>query len=157
MKRIFIIMILALFPTGMFAQSGMDDFFVLYSKSPGYQTIIYGKRMLDMMKEEASPDVRSLLDRIRTIRIVNCDSPSSPIIHEARKKVSLGRKKYEIISQINEKGGLSEFYISEDGGRSKDVSFVMIASSPKGTAVMEIIGDFDVKDISRLSVIGQKK
>ena len=111
MKRIFIIMILALIPAGLYAQSGLDDFFANYSKTQGYQTIIYGKRMLEMMKEDASPDVKSLLDRIKTIRI----------------------------------------------GRSKEVSFVMIASSSQGTAVMEIIGDFDVKDISRLSVIGQKR
>ncbi len=38
-----------------------------------------------------------------------------------------------------------------------DISFVMIVSGPKGSAVMEIVGEFDVKDISKLSVIGQKK
>ena len=33
----------------------------------------------------------------------------------------------------------------------------MIISSPQGSAVMEIVGEFDVRDISRLAVIGQKK
>ena len=58
---------------------------------------------------------------------------------------------------INENGNLSEFYISENIGRSKNVSFLMIVSGPQGSAVMEIIGNFDVKDISKLSVMGQKR
>ena len=78
-------------------------------------------------------------------------------MYQAKKKITNGKNKYETISQIHEKGSLSEFYISEETGRSKEVSFVMIASSSQGTAVTEIIGDFDVKDISRLSVIGQKR
>lgn len=157
MKRIFIIMILALIPAGLYAQSGLDDFFANYSKTQGYQTIIYGKRMLEMMKEDASPEVKSLLDRIKTIRIVSCEASAAQIMYQAKKKITNGKNKYETISQIHEKGSLSEFYISEETGRSKEVSFVMIASSSQGTAVMEIIGDFDVKDISRLSVIGQKR
>ena len=47
-------MILALIPAGLYAQSGLDDFFANYSKTQGYQTIIYGKRMLEMMKEVPS-------------------------------------------------------------------------------------------------------
>jgi hypothetical protein len=64
---------------------------------------------------------------------------------------------YETISQINENGNRSEFYISEEWVDNTGVSFVMIVSGPQGSAVMEIIGDFNVKDISKLSVIGQKR
>lgn len=156
MKRILIILALIISPLAMSAQNHMDGFFDSHSGKPGYQTIIYGKKMLEMMKDGASSDVKALLDRIRIIRIVNCSSADDNIISVARTDVrNSGR--YEIISQINENRRLSEFYISDEGGKSKDVSFVMIASSSQGSAVMEIIGKFDVKDISRLSVIGQKK
>lgn len=140
----------------MSAQNHMDGFFDSQSGKQGYQTIIYGKRMLDMMKSGTSSDVKSLLDRIRIIRIISCAKPDDQIVTFARKDVrNSGR--YEIISQINENGNLSEFYISDEGSKNDDISFVMIASSSQGSAVMEIIGKFDVKDISRLSVIGQKK
>ena len=100
--------------------------------------------------------MKSLLDRIRIIRIISCAKSDDQIVTLARKDVrNSGR--YEIISQINENGNLSEFYISDEGSKNDDISFVMIASSSQGSAVMEIIGKFDVKDISRLSVIGQKK
>lgn len=112
--------------------------------------------MLDMMKEDASPDVTSLLNRIRSIRIVSCKKPEDEIVMHARKDV-MESMEYETISQINENGNRSEFYISEEHIDTPEVSFVMIVSGPQGSAVMEIIGDFDVKDISKLTIIGQKR
>ena len=83
------------------AQSDMDDFFAGYSGQQGFQTIIYGKRMLDMMKEDASSDVRALLNRISTIRIISHEEPLNGIIYSARRSVNQSQQ-YEIISQINE-------------------------------------------------------
>ena len=134
----------------------MNDFFEDHSGAQGYQTIIYGKRMLDMMKDGASPDVKSLLNRISSIRIISTIKPEDRIVGLSREDV-MDSMEYETISQINENGNRSEFYISEEWVDNTGVSFVMIVSGPQGSAVMEIIGDFDVKDISKLSVIGQKR
>lgn len=134
----------------------MNDFFEDHSGAQGYQTIIYGKRMLDMMKDGASPDVKSLLNRISSIRIISTKKPEDKIVGLSREDV-MDSMEYETISQINENGNRSEFYISEEWVDNTGVSFVMIVSGPQGSAVMEIIGDFDVKDISKLSVIGQKR
>jgi hypothetical protein len=134
----------------------MNDFFEDHSGAQGYQTIIYGKRMLDMMKDGASPDVKSLLNRISSIRIISTKKPEDRIVGLSREDV-MDSMEYETISQINENGNRSEFYISEEWIDNTGVSFVMIVSGPQGSAVMEIIGDFDVKDISKLSVIGQKR
>lgn len=134
----------------------MNDFFEDHSGAQGYQTIIYGKRMLDMMKDGASPDVKSLLNRISSIRIISTKKPEDRIVSLSREDV-MDSMEYETISKINENGNRSEFYISEEWVDNTGVSFVMIVSGPQGSAVMEIIGDFDVKDISKLSVIGQKR
>ena len=134
----------------------MNDFFEDHSGAQGYQTIIYGKRMLDLMKDGASPDVKSLLNRISSIRIISTKKPEDRIVGLSREDV-MDSMEYETISQINENGNRSEFYISEEWVDNTGVSFVMIVSGPQGSAVMEIIGDFDVKDISKLSVIGQKR
>lgn len=134
----------------------MNDFFEDHSGAQGYQTIIYGKRMLDMMKDGASPDVKSLLNRISSIRIISTKKPEDRIVGLSREDV-MDSMEYETISQINENGNRSEFYISEEWVDNTGVSFVMIVSGPQGSAVMEIIGDFNVKDISKLSVIGQKR
>lgn len=156
MKRILITLTLALIPIGLSAQSQMNDFFEDHSGAQGYQTIIYGKRMLDMMKEDASADVKALLNRISSIRIISAKETEDRIVRLAREDV-MDSMEYETISQINENGSRSEFYISEERIDTPEVSFVMIVSGPQGSAVMEIIGDFNVKDISKLSVIGQKR
>ena len=156
MKRYLIILIFALIPVSLSAQSPMNDFFEDHSGAQGYQTIIYGKRMLDMMKDGASPDVKSLLNRISSIRIISTKKPEDRIVGMSREDV-MDSMEYETISQINENGSRSEFYISEERIDTPEVSFVMIVSGPQGSAVMEIIGDFNVKDISKLSVIGQKR
>ena len=156
MKRYLIILILALIPVSLSAQSPMNDFVEDHSGAQGYQTIIYGKRMLDMMKDGAGPDVKSLLNRISSIRIISTKKPEDRIVGLSREDV-MDSMEYETISQINENGNRSEFYISEEWVDNTGVSFVMIVSGPQGSAVMEIIGDFDVKDISKLSVIGQKR
>ena len=92
MKRILIILALIISPLAMSAQNYMDRFFDSHSGRQGYQTIIYGKRMLEMMKDGASSDVKSLLDRIRIIRIVSCSSADDSIISVARRDVKLCRK-----------------------------------------------------------------
>lgn len=139
-----------LLPMAMSAQ--ISSFFERYSRHEGYQSIVYGKRMMDMMKDNASPDVKSLLDRISSIRIISCDRPEDHIVATARRDADNDR--YEIISQINEGTNKSYFYILEKGRKS---NFLMIVSGAQGSAVMEIVGEFDVKDISKLSIIGQKK
>lgn len=156
MKRIIIISVLSLFPMLMSAQSAMDSFFSRYNGEEGYQSIIYGKRMLEMMKNDASPDVKDLLDKIRVIRLVNSSKPENHFIDLARRELQRG-KKHEIISLVNEADCTLEFYITDEDRKTKEVSFVMIICRPQVSAVMEIIGRFDVKDINRLSVIGQKQ
>ena len=157
MKKILLIILLSLPSVVALAQKNMDEFFAGYSGRKGYQTIVYGKRMLEMMKKDASSDVKDLLSRIKIIRIISCEQAQDEMAGLAKKAARDSKKAYEIISQINEDDACSEFYISEDTGKSKEVSFVMIASSSQGTAVMEIIGEFNVRDITKLSVIGQKK
>ena len=139
-----------LLPLAMSAQ--ISSFFERYSRHEGYQSIVYGKRMMDMMKDNASADVKSLLDRISSIRIISCDRPEDHIVAIARRNAD--NDDYEIISQIKENGSSSYFYIREKGRKS---NFLMIVSGSQGSAVMEIVGEFDVKDISKLSVIGQKR
>ena len=64
-------MALTILPLGLSAQSSeLDGIFDEYAGRKEYQSIIYGKTMLGMMKENASDDVRDLLDGIKIIRII---------------------------------------------------------------------------------------
>lgn len=148
-------MALAILPLGLSAQSSeLDGIFDEYAGRKEYQSVIYGKTMLGMMKENASDDVRDLLDGIKMIRIISCKGESEVLCDMVH---AIVRRQYERISMVSGEGTVSQFYLYDPESAKKDMSFVMTVEGEKESVVMEIIGKFDVKDITRLSSIGQKK
>ena len=155
MKRLLLILALAILPLGLSAQSSeLDGIFDEYAGRKEYQSVIYGKTMIGMMKENASDDVRDLLDGIKMIRIISCKGKAEVLRDMVH---AIVRKQYERISMVSGEGTVSQFYLYDPESAKKDMSFVMTVEGEKESVVMEIIGKFDVKDITRLSSIGQKK
>lgn len=144
-------MTLIVIPLGLSAQTSLDDIYEDYAGKKGYQSVIYGKKMITMMKENASSDVRRLLNGISMIRIISHSGSETALYDDVKDIV---RKEYDLISRIDEEGNSSLFYLYED---DDEMSFVMISSGEESKVILEIIGRFDVKDISKLSIIGQKK
>ena len=151
MKRLLFILTLIIIPLGLSAQTSLDDIYEDYAGKKGYQSVIYGKKMITMMKENASSDVRRLLNGISMIRIISHSGSETALYDDVKDIV---RKEYDLISRIDEEGNSSLFYLYED---DDEMSFVMISSGEESKVILEIIGRFDVKDISKLSIIGQKK
>lgn len=154
MKRLLFILALVILPLGLSAQTSMDDIYDDYAGKKGYQSVVYGKKMITMMKENASSDVRKLLSGISIIRIISHEGTETDLYDDAR---AVASKEYELISRMDDEGSSSLFYLYETDDEDDDMSFVMIVSGQDSIVVLEIIGRFDVKDISKLSVIGQKK
>lgn len=155
MKRSLIIFILSILPLGLSAQSSiLDSIFEDYTGEKEYQSVIYGKTMLSMMKDNASSDVKDLLDGIKMIRIISYKGEAEALCN---KVLGIIKEDYRLVSRITGDGKVSNFYLYETDSGKKDMSFVMTVSGPEESVVLEIIGKFDVKDITRLSVIGQKK
>ena len=148
-------MTLTILPLGLSAQSSeLDGIFDEYAGRKEYQSVIYGKTMLSMMKDNASSDVKDLLDGIKMIRIISYKGEAEDLCDEV---LSIIKQDYRLVSRITGDGKVSNFYIYEPNSSKKDMSFVMTVSGPEESVVLEIIGKFDVKDITRLSVIGQKQ
>ncbi len=155
MKRSLIIFILSILPLGLSAQSSILDYiFEDYAGKKEYQSVIYGKTMLSMMKDGASSDVKDLLDGIKMIRIISCKGEAEILCDRV---LGIIKPDYRLISRITGDGKVSNFYLYDPDNGKKDMSFVMTVLGPEESVVLEIIGKFDVKDITRLSVIGQKK
>ena len=110
--------------------------------------------MLSMMKDNASSDVKDLLDGIRMIRIISYKGEAEVLCDRVLNTI---RNHYRLVSRITGDGKISNFYLYEPDSSKRDMSFVMTVSGPEESVVLEIIGKFDIKDITRLSVIGQKK
>ena len=155
MKRSLIIFILSILPLGLSAQSSILDYiFDDYAGKKEYQSVIYGKTMLSMMKDNASSDVKDLLDGIKMIRIISYKGEAEVLCDRV---LDIIRNDYRLVSRITGDGKVSNFYLYEPDSSKKDMSFVMTVAGPEESVVLEILGKFDVKDITRLSVIGQKK
>ena len=155
MKRSLIIFILSVLPLGLSAQSSILDYiFEDYAGKKEYQSVIYGKTMLSMMKDNASSDVKDLLDGIKMIRIISYKGEAEVLCDRV---LDIIRNDYRLVSRITGDGKVSNFYLYEPDSSKKDMSFVMTVAGPEESVVLEILGKFDVKDITRLSVIGQKK
>lgn len=140
-------------PLASFAQ--MSEFEKVYDKyagKDGYQSYIYGKRMISMMQENASSDVKQLLDGIETIRIISRTGEVHKLSTDA---LAVVKKDYELISRMDDDGESSLFYLYDNGNKKDKMSFVMIHLTAGSCVVLEVIGKFDVKDISKLSVIGK--
>lgn len=155
MKRLLFILISIVIPLGLSAQSSLDGIYDDYAGKKGYQSIVYGKKMITMMKENASSDVRRLLNGISLIRIISHEGSDTALYDDV--KAMVRKEKYDLISRMDEEGSSSLFYLYETDDDDDDMSFVMIVSGKDSIVVLEIIGRFDVKDISKLSVIGHQK
>lgn len=155
MKRVLIILSLLILPLVSFAQmSDIENVYDKYAGKNGYQSYVYGKGMISMMRENASSDVQKLLDGIDMIRIISKTGESGNLCSDALAAV---KKDYELISRMDGDGESSQFYLYDTGNKKDKMSFVMINMTVDNCVILEIVGKFDVKDISKLSVIGKNK
>lgn len=139
----------------VFAQtSDLDEVYEEYAGKKGYESYVYGKRMISMMQENASKEVKKLLDGIDMIRIISGTGDEGALRSDAIEALGSG---YELVSRMDEGGASSRFYLYDTGNKQDKMSFVMVNSTSDSCVILEIIGRFDVKDISKLSVIGQKR
>ena len=155
MRRLLSILSLLIIPMVSFAQmSDLEKIYEEYAGKEGCESYIYGKRMISMMQENASNDVKKLLGGIDKIRIISAVGDSGSL---QSKVISAIEGDYELISRMDEGGSSSRFYLYDTGDKHSKMSFVMVNSTSDRCVILEIIGKFDVKDISKLSVIGQKR
>lgn len=145
------ILLAAVLPVLSYGQDRpVDTLFGAHAGESGYTSVTYGSKMLGMMKKDADKKLAELLDGIKIIRMIS-GSPEHPLRDEAR---AIAKKAgYELISAIDENGSSTAFYFKEESGYRS--SFLMITSGDKGDTVLDIYGKFDIRDISRLSVMGR--
>lgn len=131
-----------------------DRLYEKYSAQEGVTSILFGKRMMQMMADrvrEEDRELAKLLEELRSIRVLTNAHPSAQFEADARsilKKLS----GWELISQIEEHGQQIESYLF-DGGRWHPSTFLLFSFGDKEQVVLYIQGYFSVKDISRLSEI----
>lgn len=134
-----------------------DELIEKYGSREGFRSVIFGRKMMQMMADRVKSEDRELSDLLKGIYAIKAISASQPCPEfvtdmktwpETRIHVSL-------ISQVEQNGQWTSCYLV-DGGRWELSTFVLLSYGGKEETALLITGYFSVKDISRLASIRPK-
>lgn len=168
MRKLLLLVVLMLVVVGVRAQqpvsvmygagvqhTSFTEFFDKYAGKEGFTSVELGRRMMQAMSRQAGSDASlvQLLNGVSSIRIVAADTPDKEFIAAARALAD--REPYQLLSSLFEEGQTVRCYLV-DGGRNAESEFLMITYGPKETVVIDVVGIFDVTEVSRLSTFRPK-
>lgn len=158
MRKLWILVVLILSVVGAQAQQpALIDLFGRYSTQEGFTSIELGRKMMQMMSRRSQgedPDLAHLLGGISSIRIVAAEKQAAEFMSAVR--AIAGRAPYRLMSSLSE-GGQSTYFYLVDGGDQGHSEFLMITTGPKENVVVDVVGMFDVAEVSRLSTLRPSK
>lgn len=160
MKRLLLLLLLAL-PLLSEAQNVSWKFFDRYSAAEGFTSVQLERKMMRMMSRQAAEKgdegLAQLLDGIQYIRIVALDGgDAGRFIADAERLAANSDHKFQLVMSGTEEGQTTKFYIRE--AEFYDYSeLLMLTYGAKETVAVNIYGNFDLKQVARLSSIRPKK
>lgn len=157
MKKLWILAVLMLSVVGARAQQpALIDLFDRYASQEGFTSIELGRKMMQMMSRRSQsedPDLAHLLGGISSIRIVAAEKHAAEFVSAVRAIADCAP--YRLMSSISEGGQSTAFYLV-DGGERDPSEFLMLTTGSKEHVVVDVVGMFDVAEVSRLSTLRPK-
>jgi hypothetical protein len=142
------------------AQSIMDKFFDKYSGTEGFTSVYISKYMFDMFRSDESvnkveeEDMNKIISKLSGIKIlVTDDDPATtaPInLYQEIMKL-LPSTSYKEIMVVKEKDQDIKFFVKEDKGKVIELLMVIGGKISKESVLISIMGDIDMKNISKLA------
>ena len=160
MKRILILLLVVL-PFLARAQNVSWKFFDRYSKAEGFSSVQLERKMMRMMSRQASErgdeKLSELLRGLESIRIVALDGgDGQQFMADAEALVNHANYHFQMVMSESREGQVTRFYL-RDAMPQGYSELVMLTSGPKETVAVNIYGQFDLKQVSRLSTIRPKR
>jgi len=146
MKTIAFLTTLLMLTMGSLAQSAMDKVFDKYSEQDGFTTVYISKYMFDMFRnKEADPktqdDFARVMNKLTSIRILTTgDDSITPITVDLYKEIMV----------VKDKDSNVRFYAREANNKVVELLLVVGGKEGKGSALISIEGEIDMKNISKL-------
>lgn len=160
MKRIVLLLLIVL-PFLARAQNVSGSFFDRYSRSTGFSSVQLERRMMRMMSRQASErgdaQLAQLLDGIQSIRIVALDGgDGQQFLKDAEALATDPVYRFQLVMSESRDGQVTRFYLRNavPPGYSE---LLMLTAGPRETVAVNIFGQFDLKQVSRLSTIRPKR
>ena len=157
MKRI-LLLVLVLLPFLARSQNYSWKFFDRYSDASGFTSVQLERKMMRMMSRQAAEQgdkkLAELLDGIQYIRIVALDSgDGAQFLAELAADPDA---RFELVMSGTEQGQTTKFYLRE-AEFNLNSELLMLTYGPRETVAVNIYGNFDLKQVSRLSSIRPRK
>lgn len=153
MKRLLLLIILLLPLVGAAQQLNYSGFFDRYENDKEFRTVVLGRKMMEMMSEQTSDrEMRRTLAGIEHIKVISTSTYNESFVTDARAVTS--SSSYKLVSSVSEGGREVSFYVLNT--REGKNRMLMLSFSDEEWVVMGIYGQFDVRNISRLTQIRPK-
>lgn len=153
MKRLLLLIILLLPLVGAAQQLNYSGFFDRYENDKEFRTVVLGRKMMEMMSEQTSDrEMRRTLAGIEHIKVISTSTYNESFVTDARAVTS--SSSYKLVSSVSEGGREVSFYVLNT--REGKNRLLMLSFSDDEWVVMGIYGQFDVRNISRLTQIRPK-
>lgn len=153
MKRLLLLIILLLPLVGAAQQLNYSGFFDRYENDKEFRTVVLGRKMMEMMSEQTSDrEMRRTLAGIEHIKVISTSTYNESFVADARAVTS--STSYKLVSSVSEGGREVSFYVLNT--REGKNRLLMLSFSDEEWVVMGIYGQFDVRNISRLTQIRPK-
>ena len=156
MRRL-ILILLVMLPFLVRGQNASWRFFDRYTKAEGFTSIQLERKMMRMMSRQAAEKgdrgLAELLGGIEYIRIVSLDKgDGAQFVADAEKLAATPDYKFQLVMSGTEEGQTTKFYIRE-ASATDNSELLMLTYGAKETVVVNIYGEFDLKQVARLSSI----
>lgn len=153
MKRLLLLIILLLPLVGAAQQLNYSGFFDRYENDKEFRTVVLGRKMMEMMSEQTSDrEMRRTLAGIEHIKVISTSTYNERFVTDARAVTS--SSSYKLVSSVSEGGREVSFYVLNT--REGKNRLLMLSFSDEEWVVMGIYGQFDLRNISRLTQIRPK-
>lgn len=149
MKKIILVMVMALTCNMMFAQSAL---FKKYDNVKGVSTVYISKALLSLIPEmhTGNKDISKIAGKLDHVQILSCERPSfvSEIKSEAISYFKNGG--YTNLMKVSDDGGQTFIYgKSVDNGKNE---FVLFSYMDDEVNIINVMGNVTLNDIKQISV-----
>lgn len=134
-----------------------DELIEKYGSREGLRSVIFGRKMMQMMADRVKQEDKELSDLLKgiyAIKTISTTQPDDEFVTDMKTWPET-RNQVNLISQVEENGQWTSCYLV-DGGRWELSTFVLLSYGSKEQTALYIAGYFSVKDISRLASIRPK-
>lgn len=153
MKKPIIFLLLILTSQLAFGQEdAISKFFNKYSDDENFTNIYISQRMFSMFSEipvdENEKEVMEAINSLEGLRILSSDSVDGMKLYKEAFK-TLNAKSFEELMVIRDGNQELKFLIRESGGKIREL--LMLSGEESSFFILSIVGNIDLKQISKLS------